>query len=183
MTVTPSATGTATPLTATPTSSKTVTSTPYGSPSALSATPTVSATVSASPTPTETGHGSPTPAEIVIELEMPAQVFSGGDPCYLSLLIQNPGTARTVDVYCLLAVGGSFWAYPSWQEIGQGLDYETWTITAGEDSSNALIPQFDLPENLPAGGPFHFYAAMFEEGYLDLDHLASNGAVWEFSFE
>jgi len=42
-----------------------------------------------------------------------------------------------------------------------------------------LIPEFTMPA-VPPCGPLCFFAALFETGTLDLGHLASNGAVWEF---
>jgi hypothetical protein len=114
---------------------------------------------------------------------MPGSTFGSGDTCWLSAHYQNPGAAQTVDFYCLLDVLGSFWAYPSWQSINEsGLDFVTWEIPAGADTAQMLIPEFTMPEVSPAG-PFYFYAAMFETGYLDLDHLASSGGMWEFSLE
>jgi hypothetical protein len=63
-----------------------------------------------------------------------------------------------------------------------GLDYQPVTALGGESFTLYLIPQFTMPPIMPAG-PFYFYAAMFDAGYLDLDHLASNGSSWEFNFE
>jgi hypothetical protein len=66
--------------------------------------------------------------------------------------------------------------------LDQGIDYQALTITQGEEVTKEIIPEFTMPA-VSAAGPLHFYAAMFQHGYLDLDHLVSNGAVWEFSLE
>ena len=105
-----------------------------------------------------------------------------GDDCYLNLLVQNPGTARTVDLYVLLEAYGEYFAYPSWTEVDDGIDFNRLEFPAGAEQTLRLVPPFTMPPVSPAG-PFHFYAAMFERGFLDLDHLASNGAVWEFRLE
>ena len=87
-----------------------------------------------------------------------------------------------MDLYVLLAVGSEYWSYPTWAHISEGLGHETLTVEAASDTTMSLIPEFTMPEVSPFG-PIFFYAAMFEEGFLDLDYLASNGAVFEFSLE
>jgi hypothetical protein len=113
---------------------------------------------------------------------MPAEKFTDGDPCRLDLLVSNPGTATEVDLYLLLDVFGRFFAYPSWQEITSGLDWERMELPAGMEDTLSIIPEFTMPP-VPPAGPLFFYAAMFEAGLLDLEHLASNGSVWAFSLE
>jgi hypothetical protein len=110
---------------------------------------------------------------------MPAEVFHGGDNCSLSLEINNPGTARNVDLYVLLDVSGNYYAYPGWSDIAGGLEHQDLTITAASSDEMVLISPFTMPP-VPAFGPLFFYAAMFDDGFLDLDHLASNGSAWEF---
>ena len=121
----------------------------------------------------------PTPAQIQLALSMPATHFGEGDQCALDLAMDNPGTARAVDLYVLLDVFGAYWCYPSWQSLDVGLDYEAVTVPAG-DSSITLISQFAMPAVSPCG-PLYFYAAMFAPGTLSLETLLSNGAVYEFS--
>jgi hypothetical protein len=178
MTETQTPTMTVSPLTATETPgiTSTMTMTPY-----LTATPT-QPPATATPTMTETEMVTPTPAEIQLDLEMPANVFSEGDTCYLHALIMNPGSEQVVDLYVLLAFGGEFWSYPTWGHISTGLGFETMTVTAGMDEAKEIIPSFTMPM-VPPSGPFWFYAAMFETGYLDLDYLVSTGGAWNFSLQ
>ena len=98
------------------------------------------------------------------------------------LTIDNSGDLQIVDLYVLLEVFGSYWSYPSWLPVAEGLDHEDMTIPANYQGVHNLIPGFNMPPVSPAG-PLYFYAAMFDDGELSLDHLASNGAVFEFSLE
>ena len=45
--------------------------------------------------------------------------------------------------------------------------------------SVGFIDSFQMPA-VPSVGPLYFYAVMFQSGYLDLDHLASSGSVYQF---
>ena len=144
------------------------------------ATPSLSATMTVTGT-AATLTATATPALIDISQAMPAQSFSEGDSCYLLLQTSNLGAPRNADLYVLLDVFGEYWCYPSWQPLDLGLDFEVVTVPAG-DSDLTLIPEFTMPTVSPIG-PLHFYAALFEPGYLDLEHLASNGAAYEFSLE
>ena len=87
----------------------------------------------------------------------------------------------SVDLYVLLDVFGSLYAYPSWSPISGGLDYQTVEVASGAGQL-PIIPEFIMPPTGPLG-PLYFYAAMFYEGYLDLGHLASNGDSWTFSLQ
>jgi hypothetical protein len=140
--------------------------------------PTPTASSTAMPTATPTGG----PEEIEIDLMMPSHTFSTGDPLSLHLTIDNPGSEQEVDLYVLLHIGNMFWSYPSWQSLDMGLDHADMTVPNGTNPDLELIPEIILPTVGP-GGPFYFYAAMFEDNTLSLDTLASNGAVWNFSFE
>jgi predicted outer membrane repeat protein len=180
-TVTP--TLTITPLTPTPTVSLTVTATVSRTrtPTATatgtgSHTATATASASASVTPSATG----TPTAITIALQMPANAFGEGDECWLNLQVTNDGAARDADLYVLLDVFGSYFSYPSWRPLAEGLDHGTLTVTSGS-TTEGLIPSFTMPA-VPPAGPFYFYAALFEQGQLGLDYLVSNGAAWDFSF-
>ena len=111
---------------------------------------------------------------------MPGHEFGEGDLCRLDLALENAGAARLADLYVLLDVFGTYYAYPSWAEIGGGLDYRTLPISAGEHSTISLIAEFTIPAAPPCG-PLHFYAALFDCGCLDLDHLVSNIDSWQFA--
>ena len=124
----------------------------------------------------------PTSTLIELVLSMPADHFSEGDDCQLDLLVTNAGSERESDLYVLLDVFGQYWSYPGWQPLSSGLDHLRWMVPQGHSDTLNLIPEFTMPPVVPAG-PFYFYAAMFEAGALDLEHLVSNGAVFEFRLE
>ena len=74
---------------------------------------------------------------------------------------------------------GTFFAYPSWDEVSVSIDHQEVQIGQLVDETWGLVPEFTMPA-VSEAGPFHFYAAMFEPGYLAADNLVSNGAAWEF---
>jgi len=62
------------------------------------------------------------------------------------------------------------------------MDYYAADVAAEATETWEIIPSFTMPPVSPAG-PFHLYGAMFQSGFLDLEHLVSNGAVAEFYLE
>ena len=88
---------------------------------------------------------------------------------YGSCLRTGEDRGGLVDLYVLLDVFGEYWSYPSWANVSTGIDFETMTVPSGSDTIE-IIPSFNMPP-VPDVGPLYFYGAMFESGYLDLDHL------------
>jgi hypothetical protein len=117
---------------------------------------------------------------LTIALLMPADHYAEGDPCWLDLQVQNPGSERLVDLYVLLDVLGQYFAYPSWAEVGEHIAFNRQDIPTGADLTLNIVPEFTVPAVSPIG-PLYFYAALFEPGTLSLQTLVSNGAVSEFS--
>ena len=115
------------------------------------------------------------------QFDAPGEVFHGGDTCWVDLETTNAGPEQEVDLYILLHVLGQYWSYPSWQSLDAGLDHADVLVPANSQDVLHLIPEFSVP---PVAIPetIYFYAAMFEDGWLDLDHLASNGAVLGLTF-
>jgi hypothetical protein len=182
LSATPSASATSGQLTATLTGEVTGTATPTGTLTGVvtgTMTPWATSTATAVATGTGTVTATLTPAPIVISLQMPATSYAEGDACWLSLSVVNPGSTQIADLYVLMDVFGAFYAYPGWGEISSGIDFETVQVEEGLDATWELIPEFLMPAVAPAG-PFYFYAALFESGHLDLDHLVSNGSSVEF---
>jgi len=178
-TATPGLTETAT-ATATGTVVATQTATATGTPiDTVSPTVTATATRTATDAPTQTVSATPTVSMLEIGLWMPDTHFDTGSSCRLDLEVLNPGAVHSVDLYILLDVLGDFWSYPSWVNVGQGLDFQNHVVAAGADETWPIIPEFTMPQ-VASFGPIFFYAAMFEEGTLSLDTLASNGSVYEF---
>jgi hypothetical protein len=120
-------------------------------------------------------------SDLMLSLTMPGSSFGEGDTCSLGLDINNGMGAVDVDLYVLLSFGDQFWAYPSWENISQGLDFESMSVAAGT-SSLEIIPTFTMPA-VPPAGPFTFYAAMFEQGTPTTDTLLSSVATYTFSLE
>jgi len=141
--------------------------------------PTKTPSVDPTPTPTPTGI----PGDYVgLGLDMGAHIFNEGDPCYLYLNVVNNLAEVDVDLFVLLDVYGNYWCYPGWRSLTDQLDWETLNLPAGHTEVYHLIDVFNMPP-VSAAGPLYFYAAMFNEGQLDLSNLVSNVARWEFFLE
>ena len=138
--------------------------------------PAMTPTPALSPTPAQT------PMNLEIELTMPKKSFSGGDDCWLKLLMINPGSQRTADLYVLLSVLDEYWSYPSWISLTDGIDSETVTVVFGSNEPKELIAPFEMPTVSPFG-PIQFYAAMFEPDTISVDTLISNVPVFAFYLE
>ncbi len=137
--------------------------------------PTVTPTPSSPPgTPTPTP-----PAGITIAFDMGTHVFQQGDSCYLDLGYSNSYADRAVDLVILMDVYGQFLSYPGWNEITEELTWTALDIMAGAWETLSVIPAFTMP-TVSSAGPFYFYGLMFDRGYLDVNHMASNLADWEF---
>jgi len=78
-----------------------------------------------------------------------------------------------------LEVFGNYWCYPGWQSLTDQLDWETMNLPAGHSEVLHVIDPFNMPP-VSTAGPLYFYAAMFNQGQLDLSNLVSNIASWEF---
>ncbi|MBN1552823.1 PKD domain-containing protein [bacterium] len=101
--------------------------------------------------------------------------FVAGDFFDLQIDITNPATAKSVDLYILLAVYGYYYFYPAWTE---NLAFNNINLPAS-DIYNEIIMQFDWP-SAGAGSGLFFYAAMFEPGTFD---LVGNLDIVEFCYQ
>ncbi|MBN2055569.1 hypothetical protein JW905_11640 [bacterium] len=117
---------------------------------------------------------------ISITLEMPSHSISDGDQCWLNLDFSNSGDTSQVDLYVLLDVFGSYFAYPSWNAIDLGLDHGDLFIPGAYQDTIEVLDPFTMPPVDPVG-PLFFHAAMFEDGELTIDTMISNLSTWEFS--
>lgn len=184
------------PPTETPTMTPTLTPTPTNSPTATETfTPTWSPTPTASPiftvtaTPTNSptipgGTPSATPtidpgSGIELDLLISSPQIKSGDIFWLLLSLRNYGIARTVDLYVILEVFGQYYFYPSWRVLEAGFDYRTMFIPSQDNEIIPIITEFVMPPVEPSG-PFLFYAAMFQTGFLDPSFMVSNLSLVEF---
>lgn len=119
---------------------------------------------------------------IILALDMGSHSFGEGDGCYLDLSITNSGPATQVDLYILLEVYNTFFTYPNWTGIDQGLGHGEFTVPTGCAELMEILPDFQMP-GVSEAGPFFFYALMFDRGFLDTDHIASNLSQWDFRLE
>jgi len=117
-----------------------------------------------------------------IQFLMPGTTFSEGDIFSCDLQFTNAGDTIQVDLYVLLDVFGEFFAYPTWQNINEGLPKDTTFIPGDEEGIIQILPPFTMPAMGPSG-PYYFYGAMFDAGELTIDSLVADVAVTEFYFE
>ncbi|MBN2054561.1 CapA family protein [bacterium] len=171
----------------------TPTFTPTPSPTATSTmTPTTTASPTVTPTPTDTPETtaspawspspSPTPdpaAPIRLNLLISATHTHSGEPFWLMLATNNTGPAQNLDLYVLLEVFGTYFSFPSWLPMEEGLDHLAVFLPAHGQEILPVIDEFTMPPVTDAG-PFFFYAAMFESGQLDVPYMESNLAMLEF---
>ncbi len=170
----PTPTQTATP-TSTPTATATRTNTPSPTPTNTrppTRTPTVTPTVTLTPTPTIPPTG--------LELIMNDTHLSAGDRFLLDMRVSNrePDTI-TGDVYILLDVAGSFFCWPSWRPIAEGLDKRIYVIAPGTSATGTIL-DFTWPTVDGSMTGLHFFGAMFRHDSFD---LLGNPCVvdWEFN--
>lgn len=119
---------------------------------------------------------------LFIEFLMPSSTFGGGDTFRCDLQFTNAGDTVQVDLYVLLDVFGTFFAYPTWQNISEGLPKDTTFIPGDEQGTIQIMPPFTMPA-VGASGPYYFYGAMFSAGQLSIDSLLADVAVIAFYFE
>lgn len=113
--------------------------------------------------------------------EMPGLRFRGGDTVYLNLYLVNPtAVAVDADLYVLMEVYGEFFAYPTWENIDEGLPKTEISVLAGSIDPKSLIPAFTMP-TVANAGPFYFYCAAFEPDTLAVETLIGNVDMWEFT--
>ncbi|HPQ41410.1 MAG TPA: hypothetical protein PLV45_13635 [bacterium] len=117
-----------------------------------------------------------------IQFLMPGTTFSEGDIFSCDLQFTNAGETIQVDLYVLLDVFGVFFAYPTWQNISEGLPKDTTFIPGGEQGVIQILPPFTMPA-VGQSGPYYFYGAMFAAGELTIESLVADVAVAAFYFE
>lgn len=117
-----------------------------------------------------------------IEFMMPQETFGEGDMFSCDLVFNNGGETVQVDVYVLLDVYGELFAYPTWQNINEGLPSDTTFIPGNETGYINIFAPFAMPPVSPSG-PYYLYGAMFSAGQLTVESLVSDVAVTEFYLE
>jgi len=146
--------------TPTPTAIPTHTPTPSATPTATPLLPTVTPTA-APPTP------SPTPVCVTLgcTIDMPGDDYGPGDVCYLHVHICNPTTETypNVPVFTILDVYGTFFFAPSFTAF----DHYTMDILPGMTPLEVL-PPFSWPDNAGNASGIIVYAAMTDEGIMQL---------------
>lgn len=119
---------------------------------------------------------------ITIALVMPAHQFPDGSLCFVDLEFSNSGDTQNVDLYVLLDVFGAYFCYPTWADIEAGLQYDDMYVPGYYEDVLEIIAPFTMPPVDPVG-PLFFHAAMFNDGHLTIEEMASNLDSWEFWLE
>ncbi len=168
--ITPTSTFTP-PPTLTPTPTNTSTRTPTMTPPPPTSTPTITPTA----TPTIPPKG--------MQLILNGDSFTYRDRFYLHYYMHNPETtAYSADVYILLDVYGTFWCWPSWIQLDDGLDLKRNISVAPQSSYHEIVLDFIWPETDSRASGIYMYGALFEPGTLDIDTLIGEIQVVTFDY-
>ncbi len=128
----------------------------------------------ATPVPTATPNQGDTPA---VTLLLNQETYTGGDEFILDVEYWNPYTSDLhVQVYIVLDVYGSYWFWPTWVYIDDGIDSDDVSLPAGAVSGSNILT-FAWPDNAGQGNNICFLAAI-----LDYDTFALYGDISQACF-
>ncbi len=125
------------------------------------------------PTPT------PPPEETGAYLSLNDDTFSAGEPFNLDCRLINNEGAVDVDLYILMMVGSEIFWYPGWT---QNIDWTTQGLPGGSDQTLDIL-DFTWPTGAGSFCCVEFYAAMFNQGFLDVEHLIGEIGYVQFGWE
>jgi len=162
-TATPTPTGTQ-PVTPTPTPTETQppTSTPTYTPP-----PTSTPTYTPPPTSTPQPSATPTPGIPIIDIQLNQRYFTAGDRFHLTVDINNPGPAITVEEYIILDYHGEYWFWPSWIHYPEGYDYKLIDLPPW-DSIHQEILDFIWPGGVGSDDGVIIWAGMLRPGTTEI---------------
>ncbi len=144
------------------------------------ATPTV---IENTPTPTATPTPPPTPTSVSsctfqAHLQLNRDFFHANDAFKLDLIISTDCETVSVDQFILLDVQGNYWFWPDWTPE---FAFETLERSAG--NSQMSILDFIWPEGAGAMEHLIFWAASFDPGHDDIQHLIGDVSSVQFGFD
>lgn len=115
-------------------------------------------TYASPPTPT------PQPS-FEMDLVLEDRILTPGDQFYLHYALNNPeNRSYTVDVWVVLEMGGSYWFYPSWRSMSEGVDFNPGVYVSVNDIYQEDVLNFVWPSGLGSGSNLFFYGAAFNVG-------------------
>ncbi len=121
-----------------------------------------------------------TPMTLGVRLEMPANTFSAGDPCYLKAMVDNPGAPMTqVPLFVLLNVFGEFYSAPGWENIKEDVSWYTLDIQTGTTTQDVL-PTFEWPDVAGPVSGLEFYSAITDTAFTQ---ILGTMATWPFGWK
>jgi len=122
--------------------------------------PTVTPTLTPSPVPTTPPTPEPTypsddPAYV---LRLNSGIFQAGDPFVLEADRHNPWTdVADVQAFIALDVYGSYWFWPSWRPLEQGVDWKNLSLPARSQTTDEILA-FIWPADSGAAQGICFHA-------------------------
>ncbi len=101
-------------------------------------------------------------------LHLNRTVYRAGDYFRLDIVLSNYYPDRSADLYLLFEANGSFFFHPDYTQTPQ-----TTSVHLEEKTPQRMtLLDFEMPGDVAAGGPFHFYALLTEpETYKALGDL------------
>ncbi len=156
-------TGTAPVETLTPTQGP-YTNTPTRTPASPTVTPSITASVPATVTPTQACQ------QTGVTLEMPAEAFTQGDPCFLWAWVcnQSGGSMSENPLFIVLDVYQEYWFGPSWIFYEEGADWYAESFQHGMNKV-IIIDEFAWPENAGSATGIKFHGALTDPDITRLE--------------
>ncbi len=121
------------------------------------------------------------PLNGIVNLGMPANTFSAGDPFGVDITVCNPGDALdSVLVFAILDVAGEYFFAPSWRHPPDGaIDAYLYEPLPSGETEITVIPEFPFPDGVPAMSGLKLYSALTD---VSVSEIIWNLEIREFSF-
>ncbi len=113
---------------------------------------------------------------VMLSLAMPAHFFYPGDPCSLTVTINNTtsDTFTNMPLFVILNVYGTYYFYPSFSDF----DYDPITIPPGQQQI-IILDEFTWPEDTGSADDITWYSAITT---TDFSTLFSSLDTWTFGW-
>ncbi len=117
------------------------------------------------------------PEALGVTLNMPAEMFSPGDDCFLKATLTNPGEPmQDIPLFIILDVLGNYYFYPSWTET---VEWQSMDVPQGA-TELSIIPQFTWPDGVGSAQGLVFYGGMTDAAFSS---VLGNIGQWTFGWQ
>lgn len=98
-----------------------------------------------------------------VDVVLNQRLYRANDAFNATCVITNPGAQRTVDLFILLDVYGTFFFWPA---FSSEVSFETQTMAAQDQYELAILPEFAWPTGVGSADGIVFWGALIEQGNL-----------------